>query len=224
MLPSEFDQWFTYHMAQFTGAVAWLAKFPEVSRSPGDPSQKDVTNAWRNTLRDVELRHAKEATTLLSEGKETFPERGYDCHARTVRAVALKIAGVQKAKRRHQRMIDGNELVDCPLCNDTGFVRIYHPSLLKFFRNTFSPDDPPRREGDNAEVWMHYWLDFRYKLAVKNHEIKCESGVARCTCASGQVKTCGIAYDSEQHVLFRDGDPREAMNRLETLLAKRGGF
>jgi hypothetical protein len=38
------------------------------------------------------------------------------------------------------------------------------------------------------------------------------------------VKTCGIAYDSEQHVLFRDGDPREAMNRLETLLAKRGGF
>lgn len=224
MLKPEFNSWLTHHMSRFPSVFDWLSKLPQESSVPGQPTQATTNDAWWMILRDVEFKHAKEASDLLANGKEELPDRRYESHPRTVRTIAFKLAGVQKARRKQQKMIAGEAVVDCPLCNDTGFVRIYHPSLLKFFRNTFSPDDPPRREGDNAEVWMHYWLDFRYKLAVKNHEIKCESGVARCTCASGQVKTCGIAYDSEQHVLFRDGDPREAMNRLETLLAKRGGF
>lgn len=222
MIRIDFDSWLSHHLARFTDAAGWLEKFKEGSSTK--PSREAVVNAWYGILKDVELRHAKEATDLLAAGKEEFSGRSYDDHPKTVRAIAFKVAGIQKSKRKQQRTIDGEFVVDCPVCLDSGFVWIYHPSLLKFFRDNFSEELPPT-DANGTVVWNWYWLDFRFRFAKDQGEIKAERGVAKCQCASGQGKSVQcVTFDPEQHVPYGKGDPREALTKLETLLAKRGGF
>jgi len=211
MTKPEFDEWLAFHFSRFTGAASWLGKFPAKSRFVGDPTQMSTMEAWYGIVRACELKFAKEATQLLAIGQEEFSERGFDCHPRCVRAIAMKMGGVATAEARREIKFVGNEPVyDCGTCRDSGFVLLWHPSALKFFKKEFT-EQPPRRleKGVLIEDWNLWYFDERWRELGKRGR-GYERCVARCTCHRG-TNPSALPYDENKHVLFGDGDPRTAM-------------
>lgn len=212
----DFDEWLGFHFSRFTGCASWLQKFPSSPRFEGDPTQKSVVDGWREVLSRVELKHCKTATQLLAIGEEDFPERGFDCHARTVRAIAAKLGGDERSQQKPKWRLgpDGEELFDCGICRDTGFVILWHDAALRFFRKEFS-EQPP-------EAWHDWKSDERWKGYRKRGRVY-ETCTAICTCQIGMQKRSSIQrYDDSRHVLFGDGDPRKAMDDFHETPA--GGY
>ncbi len=123
----EFDDWFVFHAARFTGLHSWLSKLP-ANPPPGMPGRKDVLDAWREALANVGLADAKRATERLFAGEEEKPA-SYDDHPRAIVRIAGRLHAEHYGSRR--RYVDGQETYDCPLCEDEGVVWCWHPDAIK---------------------------------------------------------------------------------------------
>ena len=201
MTNPDFDEWLAFHFSRFTACAGWLAKFPVTPRHLGDPTQRTVIDGWRETMRPVELKHAKTASQLLAVGEESFPDKGYDCHPSTVRRIAMRHAGAEKQDRK-QRIVDGEPVYDCGVCSDSGLVIVWHPTALKFFKEHFEQEPP--------EEWMFWWTDTRWRDKRLCGQVY-ESCVVLCSCAVGMAKKIKAThYDKNKHVLF-DNDPQSAL-------------
>lgn len=218
----DFDEWLGFHFSRFTGCASWLGKYPANPRFNGDPTQKSIIDGWRDILKSIELKHAKEATQLLATGVEEFSERGFDCHPRCVRAIAAKLSGAARADaRREIKFVGGEPVYDCGTCRDSGFVLLWHPSALKFFKKQFTEQPPQRLEkGILIEDWTLWYFDERWRELGKRGR-GYERCVARCTCYRG-MNPSALPYDENKHVLFGDGDPRTAMESFA--LTPAGGY
>ena len=185
----EFSDWFSFHSVRFTGVGSWLAKFPdEKPRSEAEPiTKRAILKAWRGILADVSLDAATQASEALANGDESFSERGFDCHPRDVRRVAIGIRRSSGGSDRTQRYIGGERTYACPECLDTGAIVV---ALAKSLRAA--------RDGD---------------LFHKDHnptgETPLYSGTAACSCEAGQqFAGWGCARFDEERMLRLDSVER----------------
>lgn len=91
------------------------------------------------------------------------------------------------------RYMDREPVYTCGSCRDTGLAEIWHPAVIRFFREVFS-ESPP-------ESWGLWDRDPRWK-AWKGPKYR--SHVAACNCAKGRVdrKTKLVEYNPDKHCLF----------------------
>lgn len=215
MIAIDFKDWHTYHCSLFPAVDGWLTKFPETQRREGEPTQQAVLGAWARVLADVDLKLAKQASDLLAKGQEEFLDRTYDCHPRTVRMIALKLAG----SRKKQMAIEGEEVYDCGACRDSGIVEVWVPKLLEWAVDAFDPDDEPP-----PGTVLSWQRDPRLQDRPKGIPYSC---VIACNCARGQSKKKamrGYVFNPERHVQYDPWKFWEAMDKTRELLAARGGF
>lgn len=125
MTGDEFDAWFAYHAAAFTGVLSWLDTF-----GAGEVTRDSILGHWAKTLADVPYVDAKRATDALAAGDEKFSERGFDSHPRDVRRVSFALrrrrgAGSRAQEIRRPVYVDGRRAYHCDACRDTGFVEVW---------------------------------------------------------------------------------------------------
>ena len=142
----EFQEWFSYHATGFTGLHSWLRKFPETptdAREETQPTQERILQRWFRVLESTELADAKRASDLLHDGTEAEP-KGFDKHPGAVRAIAAKSRTGRGGRGRQQgpRYVNGEEVVDCLLCQDWGRFSVWHPCVLADVHNG-KPIRPP---------------------------------------------------------------------------------
>jgi hypothetical protein len=131
---SEFREWTKQHSAAFPGIRKWFAEHQE------------TVAHWQAAMVDVDLEAARQATCEMLSGDLEAP-RGYSEHVRTVRrrAKELQLFGVRA--ERDFRRIDGEEVFDCALCRDSGFVLVLDSgtgqALLDWARNGEEGVKPP---------------------------------------------------------------------------------
>ena len=142
MTDTDFETWFAYHVARFTGIGAWLAKFRIT------PSQAEVRYAWADSLRDVSLDDARAATDSLHRGDEELP-KSFDDHPRYVRRLAGRFRSERSQKKNRRHFIDGEETVACLKCQDTGNLQAWHVLAVKAARRSdlFHPMLNPEARG-----------------------------------------------------------------------------
>jgi hypothetical protein len=133
----EFRIWMKHHATCFTAVGVHLMKFPETARSESEISRRDVLAAWEKVLANVALVEAIAATDALASGEESFSDKGFDCHPRDVRRIAMQSRGERHREKnadRLRRIIDGHETVACSLCNDEGVRFCVHPRSIEDFQ------------------------------------------------------------------------------------------
>lgn len=133
MTDAEFKQWLKKHRSCFTGLNAWFSRLPKPgTEREGEPNVSDVLKRWYSALRDIELANAEEATEAMFAGRLDEP-KGYDRHPASIRAYALRLRddrgyGSGDVERRY---VDGHEIFRCAVCEDEGWVPIWHPATVK---------------------------------------------------------------------------------------------
>lgn len=139
MNANEFSIWQRYHGARFGMWASWLAKMPQKS-TEARPSQADTLAAIFETLADVDLVDAREASRQFAIGE--LPEIDkVDEHARRVRAEALKIGEKRKAKEYPaiKAREPGREPrpPSCLRCRDASVAQItvWHPDTVREARD-----------------------------------------------------------------------------------------
>ena len=125
----EFDgTWFPAHKAAFTGIQEF---FRRQTTGTEAPSYDAVLKGWFQTLRDVDLATAMEATRAMARGDIDEPV-GYDRHPRAIRKAAGISYGSRKRPWDEPRYdADGTRTYACLLCMDDGFVICWHPTAMQ---------------------------------------------------------------------------------------------
>lgn len=220
MIALDFKDWHAYHQSLFPSVTGWMSKLPQVTGPNGEPSQQAITAAWARILSDVDLKFAKQASDLLAKGQEEFHDRSFDCHPRTVRTIAMKLAGTQRrAQAAQQRSLDGEELFDCGFCRDTGIVEVYVPKFLEWAVDAFA-DVPPPPAGQRLS-WQRHPL-----LKERPTGLPFSCAIA-CTCSRGGPKQKGLrgyVFNAERHIPYDPFKFWESLEKMRGLLATRGGF
>lgn len=110
MNATEFANWLAKHKAAFGGLAEWIKTHVE------------SLEAWKDCLSDVPYDAACDATRRLNRGEED-PPRAFGDHARAVRRMALDLRHeATERQRRERQYIDGESVVACADCLDTGWV------------------------------------------------------------------------------------------------------
>lgn len=221
MIMIDFRSWYAHHTSLFPAVDGWLTKFPDTVRREGEPTQQAVLGAWARILSDVDLKFAKQASDLLAKGQEEFHDRSFDCHPRTVRTIAMKLAGTQRrAQAAQQRSLDGEELFDCGFCRDTGIVEVYVPKFLEWAVEALA-DVPDPGPGQRLS-WQ------RHPLVLKDRPTGLPFSCAiACTCSRGGPKQKGLrgyVFNAERHIPYDPFKFWEALEKMRGLVATRGGF
>jgi len=122
MNSNEFIEWLGYHSKAYPSLAPWLEK------------SEGTTAIWAKSLRDVSLEAGLAATDAMMAGDIEKP-RGWSDHPQAVRRYAREIKGggarLPGSFRDAKYDPDGNELFDCPTCNDTGSVSVLHPNMQR---------------------------------------------------------------------------------------------
>ena len=127
---TDFVCWQAFHAARFPLWASWLRNLPK-DAGDGLVTQSDVLAAMADTLGDVSLADAKEASRLLSCGEEPEIDK-YDDHPRRVRAVARRLSS-----ERIKRMVSTppknlkEPTYRCLDCMDEGRVSVWHPQTVQ---------------------------------------------------------------------------------------------
>lgn len=219
MIAIDFKDWHAYHQSLFPSVTVWMGKMPEVTGPNGEPSQQAITAAWARILSDVDLKFAKQASDMLAKGQKEFFDRSFDCHPRTVRHIALELAGAKRRSDKAQKTIDGEEIYDCGYCRDTGIVEVYVPKFLEWACDAFQPGESAR-PGERL-AWQR---DPRLKERPAGIPFSCSIA---CTCARGGPKQKGMrgyVFVPERHIVYDPFAFWPALERMRELLAARGGF
>lgn len=123
MNASEFSEFRKALMNLLGGFPDWL------SRGRKEEDQRTLLATWASLLGDVTLDDAKDGLHAIIKGDIDKPAYG-DLPA-TIRRFARQNAAKRSRGGGSRRTIDGHELLDCPLCEDTGFVTCYHPKSIR---------------------------------------------------------------------------------------------
>lgn len=109
--------------------------FPEwLARGRTDDDQKSLLTTWAIALQDVAISDAKAAVQAIVKGDIDKPAYG-DLPA-AIRKHARSLASKRySGGTGSRRTIDGHELIDCPECEDSGYVTCYHPRTIDEYRS-----------------------------------------------------------------------------------------
>lgn len=136
MTAIEFKELWKYFAARFTSVETWLLKnYPPIATNDRQVSQGEVLSAWRATVSDVTIEDAKSAVDALARGDEESP-KGPDEYFRRIRLIARgeRHRRATEAGGPKPKMIDGEWAYRCPICQDGGLVRVWHPATHEVAR------------------------------------------------------------------------------------------
>lgn len=158
MTKAEFTTWQAFHAARFPMWQSWLNN---LARDGATVKQADVLAAMFDTLADVTLNDAREATRALARGDEPEIDR-YEDHPKVVRAVARRYSSDRiRAAGDKLRVVNGEPTYRCPKCQDVGMRTVFDAATMKCARN--DPDGI---------------------LSRRKHAYTC---IVACTCHRGEV-------------------------------------
>lgn len=121
MTRSEFDEWLECHKALFETIDTWLERMEFEPR-------RLILQAWFETLKHTELDAAKAASAKLAADGDTKRQRG--SHAQAVRRLAESATATRRAHHRPQYTPDGEEMLRCLDCEDTGMRPVWEQRTL----------------------------------------------------------------------------------------------
>lgn len=117
MTPAEFRSWTEYHGSAFPD---WAAQAVEAMRANGG-----TRDAWYGQMVGITLEAARQATDDMLAGRIRRPFAA-DEHIPAIRARASAIVTATMPLRDTRE-----NTFRCPVCQDTGFVTVMHPSTVK---------------------------------------------------------------------------------------------
>lgn len=97
---TEFDEWFKYHCGLYPGIPDWFKRMGALKEQQLD--------AWRATLRPVDLKLALQASDMLFSGKWECPTP-YNEHPKTIKNVAFYCDMTPAHERKTKAMIEEQE-------------------------------------------------------------------------------------------------------------------
>lgn len=160
MTPAEYKTWYAFHAARFPNWASFMVnldKFP----APNKPTTSEASQAIYETLADVGLTDAIEASRRLARGDESEIDQ-MDQHAKAVRGVARRLSGERlRLASASTRCIGKEPTFRCLRCEDVGVVTVWHPETVR-----------ECRDADLAELI----------IARKRQTYTC---VVACDCAKG---------------------------------------
>ena len=214
MNDAEFERWFGFHASRFTSIGAWLANLAKGVKHRGAVSVDDVLAAWRDTLSDVALEDAMRATRSLAAGDEEFPEKGCDCHPTTVRRLARRSSLERVERRNAGRFHDGEPTYLCAECRDSGWVTVWHPSLVAFVR----------ANGAGVIGQKPFWTDTpALREAMRSGQVYL-SAVASCSCDAARRRKHQPQPPTFAESLFCRHDPENLGALIDFALHVRPRF
>lgn len=125
----EFLNWQGFHAARFPLWGSFLRNLPK-DACEGQATQGDVLAAMAETLADVSLADAKEATRRLARGDE-FDVDKFDQHPKVVRAIARRISSDRLKVTLQGRKPPREPRFTCKMCWDEGVVTVWHPETVR---------------------------------------------------------------------------------------------
>jgi hypothetical protein len=111
--------WIRYHSDAFPSVGDWIGKHPE------------TVKFWGKAFDGVDLRDAKAATDEMAAGKLDEP-KGYSSHPRVISKRARELGS---ARSSGLRVVDGQRVFGCHLCQDSGYVPVVDP--VHYRKGTF---------------------------------------------------------------------------------------
>ncbi|MEE9185237.1 MAG: hypothetical protein V3U39_12300 [Acidimicrobiia bacterium] len=121
MTRDQFDDWLDKHVAHFPGVSTWLGKFAQ-------PQSDAVLAVWFEHLKACELADCLEATTALFDQAGRAPH--YERHPQAIRGIIREKDAARAREEPPRRFVDGEQLFECLLCHDDGWVRCWHPKTV----------------------------------------------------------------------------------------------
>lgn len=123
MTRDEFDLWFDEHSAYFPGIRTWLGKLDQHARA--------VTTVWFESLKRYELVDALAASQrMYDQGRSAV----YEKHVQVIRAILREIEHERTVEAIKPRFVDGQQVYQCPRCEDDGRLIAYQQRTLKAAR------------------------------------------------------------------------------------------
>lgn len=199
MTTAEFREWFAYHRSRFTGINGWLEKYPVEARSEGDVTRASIRDAWESVVRRASLVDAKDATDALFRGDEQAP-RSFDEHPQTI--MRLTYRAKHNAPRKALRYIDDQEVFQCGLCCDRGYVPVYSAKTLIAIRDGRTTITPGRKGG----------YGFSGPFYVTTAPCKCDAG-SRDWCAPKEKR-----YSESAHCIVTKIGVEDQFNEINEWL------
>ncbi len=121
MTRDEFDDWYDKHAAHFPGLLTWMGKFSK-------DRQAAISGVWFEHLKACEQADCLEATTALFEQAGRAPV--YERHPQAIRGIIRDKESARATEDRQPRYVDGEQVFECLLCEDGGWVRCWHPKTV----------------------------------------------------------------------------------------------
>jgi hypothetical protein len=133
MNKNEFKIWQGFHEARFPNWASWLANMDRPD-SALSGRRGEVLAAMFESLADVSLADAKEATARLARGDEPEIDQ-LEQHARAVRTVARRLSSERIKVVLSAKRLTREPTYHCPRCFDEGLLTVWHPETVRFARS-----------------------------------------------------------------------------------------
>lgn len=193
MTHSEFHTWLTYHRAKFTCLTPWFEKINERhAQDDSEPSLDDTMTSWFRTLGRYDLDDATRATDMMGVDVPEPPAYERHRHPMVISEICRTLRGETRREtgERQRRYIGGEEVYECALCQDSGFVTVWSVEAMRAAR----AGTPVR--------------DVTY--------FDCST---KCTCKAAIGKDRGLAVFNPNTMLPFNGMPLDRTKEPEDLLA-----
>ncbi len=140
MTPTEFAIFWKEVQLRLPGVAVWIAKQPAEATEADGVTQADIISMWQDELATVSLRDAQWA--VLGLYREEIPEpRSWSRFpvviARHARTLASGRGETGDDAEPEPRFVDGEQVYECFLCLDSGWVEVVHRDTQQAFL-----DDP----------------------------------------------------------------------------------
>ena len=176
---AKFQLWWDHACVVIPSLADWAAKI----RKHPDKNFDKIIGFWGDRLSRINLTAAKDAIEKLAQDDMPKYNRDFDSIPFRIKSMLAEPATMSPGRQ----FTDGEETVKCLICNDEGFVTIWHQETIDAMR-----------KGEFDKVCP-------YTCAV------------RCTCDAGHSKSKKITmFDSSQHCVAVDmyGEGLEALREF----------
>lgn len=159
MQKTEFNAFLAHVQALFPSLRSWFE-----GMAPDD--RRDMLLAWSGVFAHVSAEDCRSVvqTILAGEMPRPFPEE----FAGVVRVAALKLADARSMERR---AADSHNPKFCALCQNTGFVTVWHPLTIRALE-------------ENADSYQHPRTGETF-VARRDGRVIAATVVVACGCSAG---------------------------------------
>lgn len=184
MTNAECDEFISYLTSLFPDVERWLIEQNEAAKDKG-LGEEVVQSAWYRSLAFVTLKGARQAVDIMLGDEDQQPKGYTKLPARIVKIAKENNELIAKSKRGAKpvpRLVDGQWVFACAVCQDQGMVVVFRGEAM----------DAVRLDGE------FLWVKHAKPVSM------------RCHCAYGQTfHKSMVTFDERKFVLMHGGSPTE---------------